>query len=377
MRIAIIGGKLQGLEACYLSRKAGYESVLFDRDSVCIASGLADVFYCVDVLTDDIRELLMTCDLCLPAIENDIVLRHLEKVCQKAGCPFLHDAPAYNISSSKIRSNRLFEQLKLRIPPQYPDASYPIIGKPSGQSGSQGVALLRNEKELMQWKKRHQKPWVLQQYVQGPSYSIEVIGNGKICKAYQVTEILTDELHDCSRVEADARFSRNVTGKMKAIGETIGNALCINGIFDVEIILGEDGNLYLLEIDARLPSQTPCTVYHSSGVNFLEILCRQAVLGEEPPDMPEKKRNVLYYNLLVKKEQDHLTVTNPGEHEIGRARPMTVQYDFFGADEAVTDYQKGCREFRAILLFTGDPDLSAARIRCEKTIAAIQKDAIS
>ena len=41
MRLAIVGGKLQGTEAAYLGLKAGYEVVLIDRRSDVPASGLA------------------------------------------------------------------------------------------------------------------------------------------------------------------------------------------------------------------------------------------------------------------------------------------------------------------------------------------------
>ena len=33
MKIAIIGGKLQGTEAVYLAKKAGFEIILIDRDA--------------------------------------------------------------------------------------------------------------------------------------------------------------------------------------------------------------------------------------------------------------------------------------------------------------------------------------------------------
>lgn len=62
IHIAIIGGKLQGVEACYLARKAGWRITLFDRNPACPASQMADQFYPVDVTADDITALVQGCD---------------------------------------------------------------------------------------------------------------------------------------------------------------------------------------------------------------------------------------------------------------------------------------------------------------------------
>ena len=40
---------------------------------------------------------------------------------------------------------------------------------------------------------------------------------------------------------------------------------------DVEVIL-DDGVMKVLEVDARLPSQAPTTVYWSTGINIVQIL---------------------------------------------------------------------------------------------------------
>ncbi len=44
MLIAIIGGKLQGLEALYLARKAGYKTLLIDKNPDATATRLCNQF---------------------------------------------------------------------------------------------------------------------------------------------------------------------------------------------------------------------------------------------------------------------------------------------------------------------------------------------
>ena len=53
MKICIIGGRLQGTEACYLARACGMYSILIDIDPEVPASGLADRFAAGDLIKED------------------------------------------------------------------------------------------------------------------------------------------------------------------------------------------------------------------------------------------------------------------------------------------------------------------------------------
>ena len=52
MRVAIVGGKLQGVEAAFLAHEAGWEAALIDKKSSLPASGLCRSFYQCDVVKD-------------------------------------------------------------------------------------------------------------------------------------------------------------------------------------------------------------------------------------------------------------------------------------------------------------------------------------
>lgn len=369
MNIGIVGGRLQGLEACYLAKKAGWHVTLIDKDERCISAGLADRFYCADVLTgekDGLLEVLSKCDLLLPAVENNDVLERLAELSRECGLSLVYDEKAYRISSSKILSNRLFQELGLKIPAAYPDGDFPYIVKPSGCSGSFGVRLARNGKQLKEFAAGYEGEIVVQEYIPGPSYSIEVVGNGCCCTPYLVTEIVTDDNYDCCEVTAAADLCPAVDDRMSKIGETIGTALKIKGIFDVETILGTDGNLYVLEIDARFPSQTPITVYHACGINLLKMLCGQENMDRA--SLRETTKNVLYLNIHAEKAADlngniSVSVTNPGEHALAAAGKMRIVPGFLGTEEAITDYREGASEFFAILVFSGE-SMDDVRSRC-------------
>ncbi len=55
----------------------------------------------------------------------------------------------------------------------------------------------------------------------------------------------------------------------------------IDALHHVEVI-DDHGEFKVLEIDARLPSQTPTVVYHTTGVNFVEELMELFCHGGGP-----------------------------------------------------------------------------------------------
>ena len=73
MKICIIGGRLQGTEACYLARACGMKSILIDIDPSVPAGGLADDFVSGDLVKEEpeVIRAFKEADIILPANEND------------------------------------------------------------------------------------------------------------------------------------------------------------------------------------------------------------------------------------------------------------------------------------------------------------------
>ena len=148
MRLAIVGGKLQGIEAAYLAAKAGYETVLVDRREAPPAAGLADRHVVMDVTADEARSraVLGACDAVLPACEDDATLAWLVEHLPRWDVPLLFDLDSYAVTSSKLASNELFARLDVPRPrPVARGCGFPVVVKPSAASGSEGVRLVRDE----------------------------------------------------------------------------------------------------------------------------------------------------------------------------------------------------------------------------------------
>lgn len=363
MKIAVIGGKLQGVEACYLAKKANWHVTLIDKNDNVPARNMCDEFLEWDVTRDEEKFLdcLKEVDFIMPAMENMAALQSLSLYGERLNIPFAFDHEAYKISSSKIKSNQVFLETETPMPQLWPDCKLPLVVKPSGSSGSEGVFKVKTEEELkkLQGKPEIFEEWVVQEYLTGPSYSIEVIGYQGNYQVYQVTELDMDEHYDCKRVFAPAGLDHCLIEDFNRIGLTLANHLSLQGIMDVEVILHQ-GQMKVLEIDARLPSQTPTVVYKSTGVNMLDVLGRSFIGRSLPKIEFQELRGAVYEHIQVTEN----SIKVLGEHIMGEAGPLRLIPEFFGCDEAITDYQPGKKEWVATLINIGNTREEAWKKRC-------------
>ena len=371
MIVAIAGGALQGMEMTYLAGKAGFETLLLDRRGDAPATGICHRFVAMD-LTDPeaLTRVLKTVDLVLPATENAQALRSLVARCGETSTPLAFDPGAYSISSSKATSDELFRDLGIPAPRPWPGCAFPVLAKPDGESGSRGVEVFHDLPALEARFGTTPPPGrVVQEYLAGPAYSIEVVGRPGDYTPLQVTRLEMARDFACKRVVAPSGLPPHLLRRFEEMAVTLAEAVALTGIMDVEAILHE-GQLKVLEIDARFPSQTPMAVYHSTGVNMVEGLARMfsSSAGRVPTPLPaQPPRGALLEH--VRFCRGHLDVC--GEHIMAAAGPLRLERGFFGADEALTNHAPG-REAWVATLVVGGSDPDDARKRRDRVVREIR-----
>lgn len=348
-KVCIIGGKLQGVEALYLAGKAGMETILIDHNESPLGKNFCGRFICKDVLQYDtnIIEILEEADFVLPALENQEVLATLKHLADEHDIHLVYDPHAYGISSSKKISDEKMALAGLPCPRYYPEGDYPYIVKPSAMSGSAGVAKIHNEREMKAFLEAHSgEEWIAQEFLEGPSYSLEVIGVPGHYRTYHVTELFMDPAYDCKRVLSRPDFPEALKHSLQEELRALAQMVALHGIMDVEVI-EQNGVLKILEIDARIPSQTPIAVYHATGWNMMTEMA--AAFGKypvEPCTLWEKER----YVSLEQIRCEGNIVSVLGEHIISEGDMLHHCFDFCGADEALTDYAPGKEKWVATLI---------------------------
>ncbi|MHB8869550.1 MAG: 3-methylornithine--L-lysine ligase PylC [Thermoleophilia bacterium] len=386
VRLGVVGGRLQGTEAAYLGLAAGYHVILVDRCAATPASGLAAETHVFDVTREPerARAILASCDVVLPACEDVTTLEWLSGNLPAWGVPCAFHLPSYRVTCSKIRSDRLFGELGVPRPLPWPECGFPVVVKPSGASGSQGVSVARDEVELAAARARLQAAGhevVVQQYVDGASLSLEVLRYPDGTVVPLVPTLLEfDEAFDCRRVVAPVDVSTKLLDTLAEAGRVLAEGVGLIGLMDVEVML-DDNVPRVIEIDARLPSQTPTAVFHATGLNlvtelvgvFTEGLRRGLSQGLSwclaSAPTTDHPGGVCYQH--VRAERGTLAVL--GEHVMSGAGPLRLVLDEHGADEILTDRVAGASEWSATLICRG-ADALTARGRAAEATARLARD---
>jgi pyrrolysine biosynthesis protein PylC len=154
-----------------------------------------------------------------------------------------------------------------------------------------------------------------------------------------------DEDYDCNMVTAPCGLLTAKEEEFIAIAVKLAGLTGLRGVMDVEVI-DHNGALKVLEIDARIPSQTPMAVLHSTGTNLLSELADITVLGKFTDKKPKLKRYVSIEHHLI----DETGVHNKGERIMGEGGLIFHRENFFGADEALTDYDGKRLPFRGAFI---------------------------
>ncbi len=352
MRLCIVGGALQGMEAVFLASKAGYETVVIDRRPDAPALSICDEGHVLDPLEDPDATLgiMKGCDCVLPACEDLDLLALLDGMLKSAGIRLLFDMDAYRTSQSKLLSNDLMGSCGVPLPGGWPRCGFPVVVKPAGQSGSVGVSVAHNDEEiekgLVTVRMLGDEP-VIQEFVHGRSISMEVIGNGSEAVPFITTEVVLDGGYDCKQVNCfpdilDPEDRRVLEECSRRTAEALG----LKALMDVEAVLTPKG-LRFLEIDARIPSQTPAAIWTATGVNLLRELVESAE-GRRPSCDPSG-RSGIYWHLMQRNGRLYTT----GEKEFSHVDHPIMSQGLFGSDDSISDYSPGKEEWHGTFMVSG------------------------
>jgi len=360
------------MEAIYLANKAGYEAILIDKAQEPPAAALVDSFYKGDVLKDSdaIEVIFRRADAVLPALEDEVALDAIERISLKAGVPCMHDEEAFIKTSRKDVFSKLCEVWGLPYPPLYPKANFPVIVKPVVGSGGRGVALARDKDELRNVVGSDDpNRWLIQEYVSGAFISLELLGIDGEAIPLQVTGLEFDETYGCKRVIAPCEIGGGVSSRMEEIGSKLVKGLDLKGLTDLQaVVRSDESSVDVIEANARLPSQTPTVVFHSTGNNLVALLMDIFINGKRPKIKRCQEKGVIYQHLLF--EGNTIRVT--AEHDLSEAKGLRIEACFHGVDEAITNLPqggdlKGC----VATMIVVDYDLVRAKTRMEGAIKSL------
>jgi len=316
-RLLVIGASVLQVPAIRKAKEMGLYVAVADFNPNAVGIPLADEYYNVSTIDEEGvyqaakafgADGIMT-------LATDMPMRALAYACGKLGLVGL----AYDSSvkaTDKGEMIKTFEAAGVEHPwyqiipggakPAPGSYAFPLITKPTDNSGSRGVMLVHNEEELaaaLSYSSENGRRGdvIMEEYMQGPEVSVEVMVSHGVPHVLQITDKLTTGAphfvemghSQPSRLPEDAQAAIRDLASRAALSVGIEN-----GPAHVEIILTKNGPK-MVELGARMGGD--CITTHlvplSTGIDMVGNTIRIA-LGEEP-DLTQKLHKgsaIRYFN---------------------------------------------------------------------------------
>jgi len=172
---------------------------------------------------------------------------------------------------------------------------FPIVVKPVREGSSLGMSIATNAKELRQGiieAFKHDSQVMVEQYIKGREITVGVLGNEQL-QPLPVVEIIPGKeftffdytakyVPGASKEICPAELETELTQKAQQYGVEAHQCLGLQGYSRTDMMISEDGELYLLETNT-IPGMTPTSLLPQAAAEFgldfpafLEVLIYQA-----------------------------------------------------------------------------------------------------
>ena len=303
MKLLIIGASILQLPAIRKAKEMGYQVGVVDYNPKAVGIPFADEYF--NVSTIDENSIVEVAQMYEPdgimTLATDMPMRAVAKACEVCGLPGISYETAIK-ATDKGEMIKAFEAAGVEHPwyyivsdqnsfhPILDKVSYPCIIKPTDNAGSRGVVLCYSREELEReygtaQAESRKGSVIIEEYLQGPELSVEVMTVNGIPYVLQITDKKTTgaphfvEMGHSQptrqSLENQEKIKDLASRAVKAVGITTGPA-------HVEIILTETGPK-MVELGARMGGD--CITTHlvplSTGIdmvgNVIKLACGKNV----------------------------------------------------------------------------------------------------
>ncbi len=298
-KLLIIGASILQVPAIQKAKDLGYYVGVIDYNPQAIGVPLADEYF--NVSTIDVDGVAETAKLFQPdgimTLATDMPMRSIAKAAQECGLPGISMDCAIK-ATDKGEMIKVFKSAGVAHPWYHivpnddafrqvlSQVTFPCIMKPVDNSGSRGVVLAHSEEELLsnyEYSRQESRGGgvIIEEYMEGPEVSVEIIVLDGVPHILQVTDKLTTgapHFVEMGHSQPSALAPQN----LEAISDLAGRAALAvgiqNGPAHAEVMLTAEGPK-MVEIGARLGGD--CITTHlvplSTGIDMIratiEIAC--------------------------------------------------------------------------------------------------------
>ncbi len=307
-RLMVMGAAIEQVPGIKKAKEMGYEVAVIDYNPKAVGIGLADKFYNVSTIDPEgvFRAAQDFKADGFLTLATDLPMRAVAYASEKLGILGVSQHTAL-LATDKGEMIKALKEHAVESPWYYiidtlddlretgKQLTYPCIMKPADNAASRGVALIHDYEGLIESygyskDESHSGQVIIEEYMEGPEVSVEVLSYKGEAYVLQITDKLTSGAPHFVEVghNQPSQLDKETKEKICDVAGRAVQALGIeNGPAHVEIIVTTDGPK-IVELGARLGGDciTSHLVYLSTGIDMVKETVK--VLCGEKPDLVQK-----------------------------------------------------------------------------------------
>ena len=165
------------------------------------------------------------------------------------------------------------------------EIGYPVLVRPSFVLGGRAMQIVANEEQLRQYLKTavevdEDKPVLVDKYIQGKEVEVDAICDGRDVFVPGIMELVERTgIHSGDSISVYPTFS--ISNKVKGIilryAKKLGLGIGIVGLYNIQFIVDEDENVYIIEVNPR-SSRTVPFLSKATGYSLADI-ATEVIMG--------------------------------------------------------------------------------------------------
>lgn len=346
-KVVIIGASDFQNPLILKAKEHGYETHVFAWKNNEIGEKTADYFY--DISINEKEKILEKCKEIKPcavcSIASDLAVITVNYVAHNLG--LVSNNPKYSkICTNKYKMRQALEKGNINVPKylktgknlqlsKIAEFNYPLIVKPTDRSGSRGVTLINDSKEIKAAidnaiSYSYEKKAIVEEYIDGDEYSCECISyKGKHHLLAITKKYTTGAPHFIETAHIEP--SGLNTEMIKTVEEEIFKALDVlhieYGASHSEFKINNKGQIKIIEIGARMGGDCIGSdlVQISTGHDFVQYVL-DVSLGKELKLKETKDNNIAFIKFIFSKED----IEN--YKELKKTKPELIYFENISED---------------------------------------------
>ncbi len=301
-------------------KSAGYEAIIINNNPETVSTDYttSDKLYFEPLTPEDVMNIIEmeNADGVIVTLGGQTAVNLAEPLYKRGVKIIGTDFEAIDKAENRDSFEKLLEELEIPQPKGQAvtnieagikaasEIGYPVLVRPSFVLGGRAMQIVAKEEALRHYLKTaveidEDKPVLVDKYIRGKELEVDAICDGKAVFVPGIMELVERTgVHsgDSISVYPTYSVSEKVKKTILEYTEKLGLGIGITGLFNIQFIVDDDDNVYIIEVNPRssrtVPFLSKSTGYSLADIATLVMLGKsleeQGITGIYPP---EKKRH--------------------------------------------------------------------------------------